>query len=228
MALIKCPECGKEISDKAASCPNCGYESFKKKKKITKKSAVIIGVIVAVIVFVIAMLLLFQLVFKNNKLNKNSEDNQLIGVETVDDFLENFSDCAASYMLTNKALKYIKENARKEYFAASLTNIVSELKKQGIDTQQVEYITNAKNINSITSISQNKEVKESYAKFIQSLCNYNTYVLSYSVVPYNEYVNESNKKKENVITNKENFYSYFTKKAQDKLDNIWILYENES
>ena len=24
MALIKCPECSKEISDKAASCPNCG------------------------------------------------------------------------------------------------------------------------------------------------------------------------------------------------------------
>ena len=25
MALIKCPECGKEISDKATTCPNCGY-----------------------------------------------------------------------------------------------------------------------------------------------------------------------------------------------------------
>ena len=25
MALIKCPECGKEISDTAKSCPNCGY-----------------------------------------------------------------------------------------------------------------------------------------------------------------------------------------------------------
>lgn len=24
MALIKCPECGKEISDKATTCPNCG------------------------------------------------------------------------------------------------------------------------------------------------------------------------------------------------------------
>lgn len=24
MALIKCPECGKEISDKATVCPNCG------------------------------------------------------------------------------------------------------------------------------------------------------------------------------------------------------------
>jgi uncharacterized OB-fold protein len=25
MALVKCPECGKAVSDKAASCPNCGY-----------------------------------------------------------------------------------------------------------------------------------------------------------------------------------------------------------
>ena len=25
MALIKCPECGKEISDQAPACPNCGY-----------------------------------------------------------------------------------------------------------------------------------------------------------------------------------------------------------
>ncbi len=25
MALFKCPECGKEISDKASSCPGCGY-----------------------------------------------------------------------------------------------------------------------------------------------------------------------------------------------------------
>ena len=24
MALIKCPECGREISDKAIACPNCG------------------------------------------------------------------------------------------------------------------------------------------------------------------------------------------------------------
>lgn len=25
MSLINCPECGKQISDKAISCPNCGY-----------------------------------------------------------------------------------------------------------------------------------------------------------------------------------------------------------
>lgn len=25
MSLVNCPECGKEISDKAISCPYCGY-----------------------------------------------------------------------------------------------------------------------------------------------------------------------------------------------------------
>lgn len=24
MAIIRCPECGREISDKAAACPSCG------------------------------------------------------------------------------------------------------------------------------------------------------------------------------------------------------------
>ena len=25
MALIKCPECGRQVSDKAVACPDCGY-----------------------------------------------------------------------------------------------------------------------------------------------------------------------------------------------------------
>ena len=29
MALIKCPECGKQYSDKAKACPNCGYQPKK-------------------------------------------------------------------------------------------------------------------------------------------------------------------------------------------------------
>ncbi|MDE6566291.1 MAG: zinc-ribbon domain-containing protein, partial [Lachnospiraceae bacterium] len=26
MALLYCPECGKEVSDTAKFCPNCGYK----------------------------------------------------------------------------------------------------------------------------------------------------------------------------------------------------------
>ena len=38
MALIKCPECNREISDKAGKCPHCGYpidEMKKEEKKVT-------------------------------------------------------------------------------------------------------------------------------------------------------------------------------------------------
>lgn len=36
MALIKCPECGKEISDKASACINCG---FPLNNSVAKKAA---------------------------------------------------------------------------------------------------------------------------------------------------------------------------------------------
>lgn len=42
MALVKCSECGKEISDTIKKCPNCGY---KNKKKLNKKKFVIICII---------------------------------------------------------------------------------------------------------------------------------------------------------------------------------------
>ena len=35
MALIKCKECGKEYSDLAETCPNCGYSEKKAKEKET-------------------------------------------------------------------------------------------------------------------------------------------------------------------------------------------------
>ena len=66
MALIKCPECGKEISDKAEICVNCGLKiaeienlhevSQKKEHEILQeqnnKTKSIIGVIIAIIVVV--------------------------------------------------------------------------------------------------------------------------------------------------------------------------------
>ncbi len=67
MALIICPECGKEYSDKAAACPNCGCPTsldgestnFEPQKveiakvsvnKSAKKTIIIVAVIIAIIV----------------------------------------------------------------------------------------------------------------------------------------------------------------------------------
>ena len=46
MALIKCPECGREISDKALSCPVCGYQVNKNNKirKYVNVIPIILGI----------------------------------------------------------------------------------------------------------------------------------------------------------------------------------------
>ena len=66
MALIKCPDCGRDISDTAVSCPNCGHpiniinqasqkpvviEKTSKQWKIVK--------LVSVIVFIIGIMVFF-------------------------------------------------------------------------------------------------------------------------------------------------------------------------
>lgn len=56
MALINCPECGKEISDKAKACPRCGapakvLESPEKAEK--KTSALKVFIVIAITIAVI-------------------------------------------------------------------------------------------------------------------------------------------------------------------------------
>ena len=57
MALVKCPECNKEISDQAKHCPSCGYRlramSVEDKKSIKKIGLAIIGMILAIILIVV-------------------------------------------------------------------------------------------------------------------------------------------------------------------------------
>lgn len=53
MALIKCPECGKEVSDNAEICVNCGFPIIKNtnQKKKNKKQSIygIIGFVVSLV-----------------------------------------------------------------------------------------------------------------------------------------------------------------------------------
>lgn len=56
MALIKCPECGKEISDRAGNCPNCGYpisDDYEIERKNSKHGilSIVIGIIAWIALF---------------------------------------------------------------------------------------------------------------------------------------------------------------------------------
>ena len=59
MAMIKCKECGKKISDKAKSCPHCGYSYVdddsildKDNKKLITKICAVIGIIISCTIIV--------------------------------------------------------------------------------------------------------------------------------------------------------------------------------
>ena len=54
MALIKCPECNKEISDTSKRCPNCGYKFHIKNRKTIYT---IISIIVICIIIISGLIL---------------------------------------------------------------------------------------------------------------------------------------------------------------------------
>lgn len=64
MALINCKECGKEVSDKANTCPNCGApikeDEIKKEVKagikVTKKLAI-------VLIIALSLILIYAFIF---------------------------------------------------------------------------------------------------------------------------------------------------------------------
>lgn len=58
MALINCPECGKEISDTIKACPHCGYNLQNKIKPKIKNTLKTIIIILIVLVLTIVSLLL--------------------------------------------------------------------------------------------------------------------------------------------------------------------------
>lgn len=60
MALIQCPECGKEISDKAKNCPNCGYvlPHFRKNEKLKRYTKIVGICVISFLVLFLAFLLI--------------------------------------------------------------------------------------------------------------------------------------------------------------------------
>lgn len=68
MSLIKCNECGKEISDKAESCPNCGYtdKSTTVKTSTQMRTGSIISLIANIIILLIALCLAVSSVLPAN------------------------------------------------------------------------------------------------------------------------------------------------------------------
>lgn len=84
MVLISCPECKKQISETAESCPECGYaltpeeiETIKEKEKAKKHMQLQIGCgVPALIVAIVTLLVVISPMFKKPSTWQKRIDNQ--------------------------------------------------------------------------------------------------------------------------------------------------------
>ena len=92
MALIECPECGKEYSDTAKSCPNCGYVERKTFSKVEnwkrndgiQKLIIFLGVVGILVAIVIG----YRIRVENVKMSKSARATAKEVIKLIDKYLE--------------------------------------------------------------------------------------------------------------------------------------------
>ncbi len=80
MALINCPECNKLISDKAISCPDCGYPMSVNNKVNTNNKKIIFVTFVGMIILAVAVVITIILL-KNS--NENTNENIKSAIDSL-------------------------------------------------------------------------------------------------------------------------------------------------
>ena len=130
MALIKCKECGKEISDQSKTCPNCGAKT---ETSIHKKHNVIILLVVVIIIGIIGTSIYF--IKSNNPLYKYSQEaikvlknyKQNKNIITIDELSQEIIDIQYEFNSTHK----IDDNLKYSIFSNDLGIMASSIKIDG-------------------------------------------------------------------------------------------------
>lgn len=80
MALINCPQCGQQVSDRASNCPKCGYSLYNNKMEYssysqqkTKNSTNILKIIIPIVIVQVLIIILIV-----NRATKNTSYEKLV------------------------------------------------------------------------------------------------------------------------------------------------------
>lgn len=215
MALIKCPECGKEISNKAKKCPNCAYSLKNHKLKFKEHKKVII-VSILLFILIIGGIIGFY-IYSKNEYNKkvNLLSIQMLGSSADCEELANLTSDVWYNTIYEKSdektnqytirSSYYKENLPfynyKDYqfnndFNTSISNLfvdkadeVSKIKKEAEDIKnQVKDLKNAP-LGQKDIYNELIEFNNAYQELVNLATN--------PTGSYTEYVKNKNEKIEN-------------------------------
>lgn len=75
MTMIKCSECGKQISDKVKNCPHCGASNKISNNKKSKKQNKYVKIITILIILCIAIIVLFVGYYNSDEIGKDKNGN---------------------------------------------------------------------------------------------------------------------------------------------------------
>lgn len=111
MALINCPECGKEISDSTKICPHCGY---KLKNKSDSKKWIIPVIIISIVVIIALIVTAVALTGKkgNNKNDTQSAISSTVQETTADKSVSLNDNSEFQEKLKSESEKSIKNMQR--------------------------------------------------------------------------------------------------------------------
>lgn len=150
MALIKCPECGKEISDEAKKCIHCGYVLKKNVSDRKKFKFIIIAIIAIVIVLVMCFIL------QNERKKRELAEQHQQEIIEIDRWVQEvYEGKIPSQQEYNEMMERYKNLEEDDRISINNTDILNELEMVDLDR--------------IIEITNEIEVLDQSSKFIEIL-----------------------------------------------------------
>lgn len=147
MALIKCPECGRNFSDQADACPDCGCPTPGKrpqKKKSNIAGGILAGIFAVIILLVLALVGVVMLASKNNdepisetmnKVMENAASGEVLKNENEFEIGETWEVEGQWKITVNSVTETEERNEYSEYDPAAVYQIEYTYENIGYEDQ---------------------------------------------------------------------------------------------
>lgn len=235
MAIINCPECGKEISDTSKKCINCGYK-FKKVKKSSIITIILIIMIIAIIIST-TIILIHKNKIKEQKDAENSYKELLLKTTVEMNLYKLLADYHCAYISSVwhnaifedddvKTNKYTKTSTsyygKFVDFSTAINNYTTQ-NKESLDKLNNKKGEISKNVQRLKDIP-NSEFKEPHEKLLKMYSNYSILVdlARFPTGTYKDYNTKYHEYSENFDSNFEEF-----KVLLPEVENVKVEEDNQ-